>query len=526
MLFLDSLSTTENVFSTSADDSTDCTTDADCGDSEYCVDGKCVEGWPSGSTCAQLTQDIIIMPERIGRGEVYQCDEETGNWTVIESNQTTDKEWIVEQGCDAPTHEQFNDKNLAEMLNDYGQVVVTEEEDATFIGVESSGHDDPNASSWGYSLRTDFYDGAKFIADKTNLTSASGPTSGRVYSYVNSRGQTYYSATSITLIEAGVEVQFTIKIEPSGNYSSDVSIGQATLASTNTIKGTVSTWDINGWHIDNLSIDFNIRTGIVVSLSVVDLSHEAAHVVQQIGDPLRGSPTITNVSMPMSKGDEPGSARSIAGRAGHSQGPQTFLKVKTWSISADELNPEKNSTVNNGSENQVIRDTSTGDGNTTVENERTGLVFLKGKEVQVGFGEDGEITQANVIRTNLSISGVADISDPNYELAYLVDGGGWPDNIDTTVMIINPKNESKADDGGGGYAEISCVDGMIVITESLGGSDNRLSGDGDGKDSEDEEILYSAGGVDVTRRDGVVVGGTFAVTSILWMVGRRFLSGA
>ena len=451
----------------------------------------------------------------VGKG-IHVCDEETGNWTELDDKQTTDQEWIVEQGCDAPTEQQFNNTDFGAVLNDYGQVMVAGEEDATFIEEESSGHDDPDASHVVYRLKTrtiggtidnltdgrtvdeygtismSFRNTAIQIGPDIEIEFSSGiyvlnghgSIDGNTLSIdggINVYGvlsgfdvsiDRFTGTAGVTIVESAFGASFNGTIIGGEEYTSKFSFNGSTFG--------VSVTNSTGYEVINVT-----QTQGILS-DGIDIDDTARWSNNTMYDSYDGATVQTNTHISIAKALS--IFATIEANGGREATAQTYIKVKDFSVVGDPWEDKWGVDDN--------------------ENERTGLLFLKGKAIQVGFGEDGDVTEANIIKTNLTIdeSVSPEIAEEIIDSALRTPGTG-------KGIVITDVADYRCEEEGTGY-------GIYSIDEN---SKLRLASDDEKQ--EDSEILVSAAGVDVTERDAVAVGGTFAVTSILWMIGRRYLGG-
>ena len=453
-------------------------------------------GHQENEKCTDSTiQMVDIRVETFRKGAVHVCDEETGNWTVLDDKQTTDQEWIVEQGCDAPTEQQFNDTNLAEVLNDYGQVMVagsdwknnTNQSWYDMVAATSTGHDDPNDP---------------MIHFETRIVSG---CSGQLCRGVYTADEPIYMRNTAIQIGPDIVIEISVSEEFRGNSNGN--------------GGTITEYGYSASFNGSTVIFTGLQTpkvhfnGSTVIVSITNSTgYEVINVTQTqdiIGngtgsarwsnntmyDSYDGATVQTNTHISIAKalniyavltgGNESTSARGV--RSGY----DVDLSYSETAV---------------GTDYGVLVDLN----DSVVENERTGLLFLKGKAIQVGFGEDGDVTEANIIKTNLTID-----ESVSPEIAEEI--------IDSAL-----RTPGKGIDIAGG-PDYRCEGGDVSNVYVSIDDNSKLRLASDDEKQEDSEILVSAAGVDVTERDAIfagAAGGTVFVFSALYAHWRHKVGAA
>ena len=469
-------------------------------------------------------------------------DDESGNWTELDDKQTTDQEWIVEQGCDAPTEQQLSDTNLAEVLNDYGQVMVAESDWSNntmydMVAATSTGHDDSNDP---------------MIHFETRIVSG---CSGQLCRGVIAADEPIYMRNTAIQIGPDIVIEISVSEEFSGNSTYRL----ITLRMSDGNGGTITEYDYTaGISYSGAVADFRVMSGNIINKTPEDIrvrglsvsgasfngtsviftitnstGYEVINVTQTHGlidnntmydsnntmyDSYDGATVQTNTHISIAKalniyavltgGNESTSARGV--RSGYDV-DLSYSETTVW--------------VNGGE--GIIADNSAnpGGGNTAI-------ALLDALETHVGFGEDGDVTEANIIKTNFTIEMDTRMTPTDLRnKAILIDspfanGGEDVDDVGSTFSTSRWSNNTVYGVTFDPSVEIeSCENGVVkILDEDTNLEQKNRVADNDEK-QEDSEILVSAAGVDVTERDAVTVGGTFAVTSILWMIGRRYLGG-
>jgi hypothetical protein len=131
-----------------------CTSDADCENGQICgAAGDCMDA-PDDSgngtdgnetndggnesqykTCGASGSLENMTTTTNGPWRIAVCDEETGEWVELEDTRPTS----VEIGCDEePTEEQLDASNLADLLNEHGEILIRDEKGTYYMA--KSGH--------------------------------------------------------------------------------------------------------------------------------------------------------------------------------------------------------------------------------------------------------------------------------------------------------------------------------------------------------------------------------------------------
>jgi len=96
---------------------------------------------------------------------IHVCDDETGEWVELEDTRPTS----VEIECDEePTEEQLDASNLADLLNEYGEILIRDGDDTIIMSVEGL----PHLSD------EDVFDATVNVADNNNSDSGNVSTKG------------------------------------------------------------------------------------------------------------------------------------------------------------------------------------------------------------------------------------------------------------------------------------------------------------------------------------------------------------
>jgi len=499
-----------------ADDPTQddsCTSDADCADGQICgAAGECIDApddsgnetdgneTDDGGDEPQYRNCLVSLEDKIEvdfKGlAVHVCDEETGEWVELEDTRPTS----VEVGCDEePTEEQLDASNFADLLNEHDEILIRDGDDTirmrtvdvtdnlvTWIegnaALENGSCPFPACRAWD---AVDFEITPKsrvFLVDIENNHSRTemmvvihgqadrdeNATQGRSNSSdfdYNDCNQCWrlsvYGGTSLN----GSSVDIGLSMNDHGGGivimvgNGDVgALDGYTSSSNNTETQGRSNSSWRGSLLISLDIGLSAANGSTgVGIWIEDCGSVDCSAGFGAGE---GSDGAVNWSFTISA-----NYIKIGEYNGDGNGDGFDDIVVEWNGPKVHMNGTSVLRVMSGSEPDWINsvdddviDTSIGGGNTLSSDNP---IYLRG--IQIGMDENGNVTNANIVRSNTTGSGCY-----------------WVEDID---------GENKDD--------------------------------GNEPEDESSNVLVAAGGVEVTTRDAAVAGVAAVTTALLSAVIRR-----